>query len=171
MATYTDAAGDLSFDYPAVWKLDNSAAFSVPPHVVSGGLSSQARVVFSPAGNVYQRTNLNSLIFVYGKADKPSQEACTATAVGSEPQKAETILVHGVSFQHFETTVGGMCHDADQQVYWTYRAGTCYVFEGDMNTLCAGVVDGQRALTAAETQALKRHLDAIPQSIRFAAAR
>jgi hypothetical protein len=168
MAPYRDPAGEVSFECPAGWKLDNSAAFYIPPYVVSAGLSSRARVVFSPAGNVYEKTNLSSLIFVYAREAEASQQACAAMVVGTQPRKTETMFIHGVPFHHFETTDGGMCHDADQHVYWTYRAGDCYVFEGDMNTLCAGVVDGQRALTEAETQALKRHLYAIPRSIRFA---
>jgi hypothetical protein len=66
-----------------------------------------------------------------------------------------------------------MCHGVKQEVFRTYRksgeGGTCYLFEGDMDTTCVGALDGQRALTATETRALMRHLNAIPQSIRFAA--
>jgi hypothetical protein len=62
-----------------------------------------------------------------------------------------------------------MCHEAKQEVYRTYRNGNCYLFEGDMDTTCSGVVEGHRDLTATETRALMRHLNAIPQSIRFAA--
>ena len=64
-----------------------------------------------------------------------------------------------------------MCHGAKQEVYRTYRNGNCYLFEGDMERDCFGEVDGQRDLTATETRALMRHLNAIPQSIRFADAR
>jgi hypothetical protein len=40
-----------------------------------------------------------------------------------------------------------------------------------MNTICPGVAEGHRDLTSAEKQALLRHLNAIPLSIRFSAAK
>ena len=171
MATYTDPSGGLSFEYPIVWKADASAKFYLSPHILQGGASPQAEVIFWPAGNYYARTTLTALVFVYLKIPEPSQEACTARALGSIPAKPDTLLINGVSFQHFDTGDAGMCHGADQHVYWTYResgsGGACYLFEGDMGTSCSGAYEGQRDLTNAEKRALNRHLNAIPQSIRF----
>jgi len=171
MATYGDPAGDLSFDYPAVWKIDNAAKFYLAPHILEGGLAPQVQVLFLPAGNVYAKTTLTDLVFVYAKSPQASEEACTTLSVGSISAKIETEMINGVSFQHFDTGDAGMCHGVDQHVYWTWRqsagGGTCYLFEGDMHTSCSGAYDGQRDLTAAEKRALLRHLNAIPQSIRF----
>jgi len=174
MATYSDPAGDISFDHPAVWKIDNSARFYLAPHILQGGLAPQVQVLFLPTDNYYAKTTLTDLVFVYAESPQPTEQACTALAVGSIPAKAETELINGVSFQHFDTGDAGMCHGADQHVYWTWRqsrqsagGGTCYLFEGDMHTSCSGAYDGQRDLTAAETRALLRHLNAIPQSIRL----
>ena len=133
-----------------------------------GDRKPRVQVVFSPAGNLYQKTTLLGLAFAYVKAPQPSQEACAAMAV-SPASKAETVMINGVPFQHFENEEAGMCHGAKQEVYTTYRNGNCYLFEGDMDTSCSGVRDGQRDLTATETRALMLHLNAIPQSIRFAA--
>jgi hypothetical protein len=167
MATYTDPSGEPSFEYPVVWKADTSAKFYIAPHILQAGASPQAQVIFWPAGNYYAKTTLTALVFVYLKLPEPSQEACTAQALSSIPAKADTLLINGVSFHHFDTGDAGMCHGADQHVYWTYRDGTCYLFEGDVHTSCSGAYEGQRELTDTEKRALNRHLSAIPQSIRF----
>ncbi len=168
MATYSDPAGDVSFEYPVVWKIDSSAQFYIPPFILQSDRKPQVQVVFSPAGNVYAKTTLHGLVFAYVKTRQPSEEACAAMAVSPMPDKVETVTINGVSFQHFELEDAAMCHGVKQEVFRTYRGGVCYLFEGDMDTTCLGAVDGQRALTAAETRALMRHLNAIPQSIRFA---
>ncbi len=175
MAKYTDPEGDVSFEYPVVWKMDTAAKFYLPPHILVGGVLPRAQVIFWPAGNYYAKTTLTALVFAYVKVQTATQAACDAAAMGSIPAKAETVLINGVSFQHFDTGDAGMCHGADQHVYWTYRqsgrqaGGSCYLFEGDMDTSCSGAYPGQRDLTETEKRALNRHLNAIPQSIRFAA--
>jgi len=170
MATYSDPNGDVSFEYPVVWKIDNAPQFYIPVLILQGDRKPQVQVVFSPAGNLYQKTTLLGLAFAYVKTPQPTPEACAAMAV-SPTSKAETVVIDGVSFEHFENEESGMCHGAKQEVYRTYRYGNCYLFEGDMDTSCSGVRDGQRDLTATETRALMRHLNAIPQSIRFAAGK
>jgi hypothetical protein len=173
MATYSDPAGDLSFDYPVVWKIDTSPQFYIPPLILQGDRKPRVQVVFSPVGSLYEKTTLHGLVFAYVVAQQPSDEACVQMAVSPMPDKVETVVINGVPFQHFEMEDAAMCHGVKQEVYRTYRksvgGGTCYLFEGDMETTCLGAIDGQRALTATETRALMRHLDAIPQSIRFAA--
>jgi hypothetical protein len=168
IAIYRDSAGDVSFEYPVVWKIDNSPQFYIPPLILQGDRKPRVQVVFSTAGNLYEKTTLHGLVFAYVKTPQPSPEACAAMAVDPVPDKTETVMISGVSFQHFELEDAAMCHGVKQEVYRAYRGGVCYLFEGDMDTTCVGAVDGQRALTATETRALMRHLNAIPQSIQFA---
>jgi hypothetical protein len=171
MATYTDPDGDVSFEYPVVWKIDTSAKFYIPPMILQSDRAPRLQVVFSPEGNVYEKTTLHALVFAYVKSPQPSQEACAAMSGSSPRDKVETETINGVPFQHFETEDAAMCHGAKREVYRTYRNRTCYLFEGDMDTTCLGAVDGQRDLTPSERRALIRHLNAIPQSIRFAAGK
>jgi hypothetical protein len=167
MATYHDPAGDVSFDYPVVWKIDNAPQFYIPPFILQGDRKPRVQVVFSTAGNLYEKTTLHGLVFAYVKTSLPSWEVCAAMAVSPMPDKVEPVVINGVSFEHFELEDAAMCHGVKQEVFRAYRDGTCYLFEGDMDTTCLGAVDGQRALSATETRALMRHLNAIPQSIRF----
>jgi hypothetical protein len=74
-----------------------------------------------------------------------------------------------MTYSHSSGGEGGMCHEISSDVYATWRAGTCYLFEEDFMTICPGVVEGTRGLTAQETRALQRHLDQIMQSVTFAA--
>jgi hypothetical protein len=167
MATYTDPSGDVAFDYPTVWKIDNSTKFYIAPHILQGGVSPKVQLIFSPVGNIYAKTNLGDLVFLYVKASAHSDEACSRLALGTLAAKPDTVTINGQLFQHVDTGDAGMCHGADQHIYWIRQGGICYLFEGDMHTSCSGAVDGQRDLTKTETRALMRHLNAIPQSIRF----
>lgn len=171
MARYADPDGDVSFEYPVVWKIDNSAKFYIPPMILQGDRKPRVQVVFSPVGNLYEKTTLHSLVFAYVKSPQPSADACAAMVASPASDKVETMTINGVPFQHFEMEDAAMCHGAKQEVYRAYRNGLCYLFEGDMDTTCLGAVDGQRDLTPSERRALMRHLNAIPQSIRFADAR
>lgn len=171
MTRYADPDGDVSFEYPVVWKIDNSAKFYIPPVILQGDRKPHVQVVFSPVGNLYEKTTLHSLVFAYVKAPQPSEDACAAMVASLGPDRVETVTINGVPFQHFEMEDAAMCHGAKQEVYRTYRNGLCYLFEGDMDATCLGAVDGQRDLTPSERRALMRHFNAIPQSIRFADAR
>ena len=62
-----------------------------------------------------------------------------------------------------------MCHEISANIYATYRNDVCHLFEQDFMTVCAGVQEGTRGLTPAETKALQHHLDAIMQSVTFRA--
>ena len=171
MARYSDPDGDVSFEYPAVWKVDNVRKFYLSPRILQDSQVPRVQVVFSPAGNYYAKTNLLGLDFVYVKRQAPSLEACKKLAIGAMQTQVDTISIAGVSFQHFDQGDAGMCHGIDEHVYWTYRNGTCYLFEGDMHTSCSGVTPGQRDLTDSERRALNRHLSAIPRSIEFSKAK
>src|SRR5271170_1825879 len=49
MATYTDPSGELSFEYPIVWKADTSAKFYLSPHILQGVAAGTGHLL--PAGN------------------------------------------------------------------------------------------------------------------------
>jgi hypothetical protein len=135
MATYSDPAGEVSFEYPVVWKIEVVPQFYIDPYIVLSGIKPLASVVFSAEGSGYEKTTLAGLTFTFAKAAKGSALACSTMAAGATTQKTSTVVINAVSFQHFETKDAAMCHEAYQHIYWTYRGGTCWVFEGDMNTI------------------------------------
>ncbi len=132
------------FEYPIVWKADASASVSRRTFCGAGVAAGRGHLL---AGRELLRQDDADCAGLRVPQDSGAfAEACTARALGSIPAKPDTLLINGVSFQHFDTGDAGMCHGADQHVYWTYResgsGGACYLFEGDMGTSCSGAYEG-----------------------------
>lgn len=171
MSEYRDPNG-VSFEYPTVWTRKVSDVSYFGTTILKNDLPSRVVVVFSPAGNLYAKTTLAGLSFTYAVLPSTTLSACDAQAGTDSPDaKVDEIQIHGVAFKHATSSDAGMCHGIERNLYWTYRDGSCHLFEAEFQTICYGAVDGQRHLTDAETRALHRHLLAIPQSIRFGLAR
>ncbi len=169
-STYTDPAQGVSFRYPAVWQLSKTGQFYdsvpiVPPETQE----TQAVVNFKAANTPYANTNLSGLDFTYTVVPQPSSSDCDALAIKSTggPGKSDHLNLNGVSFLHLKSGSASMCNQLTADLYTTFRNGRCFVFQAGFHTICAGVVDGSRALTPAETRALSRHLDAIMPTVRF----
>jgi len=170
LTTYSDPATGVTFQYPSVWKKVPKPDTMTQPMILMAGINPVIDFEFSPKGNLYEKTNLVGLDFLYYTAPAANAAACSkivTDAAGSD-SKPNTKTIHGVAFQHIQTSNSGMCHEMSADIYSIYRNGACYLFEEDFMNVCAGVVDGTRGLSAAETKALQRHLDAITQSIVFA---
>ena len=80
----------------------------------------------------------------------------------------EHLTLNGVPFAHLATGEAGMMKTESQEAYATWRSGTCYLFEEQLDEIAKGTDDGKtRDLTAAEMRALRRHLNDILQSVTF----
>jgi hypothetical protein len=170
LTTFTDAAHGVSFQYPSVWKRVAKPDAMTLPFLLMAGYKPIIDVEFSSQGNLYAKTNLVGLDFSYYTAPAESQAACAALGNINEGQGVPVSAeIHGVSYSHSSGGEGAACHEISSEVYATWRAGTCHLFEEDFMTICPGVVDGTHELTAQETKALQRHLDQIMQSVTFAA--
>jgi hypothetical protein len=173
IGTFSDPATGVSFSYPSVWKLSRRSQtqpFYESPVILQPDQRPNASVTFSSAGNYYAKTNLAGLSFTYVAIPDSTPEACDkliAAADTGSSRPPDRIVLDGVSFTHISGGDAGMCHRVAYDVYGTYRDNRCLLFEADTHTLCPGVVDGTRELTAAESKALKRHLNSIVQSLRI----
>jgi hypothetical protein len=168
MKRYIDVANGVSFLYPAVWK-------SVKPdeylQSFIQGTSGQpmVEVVFSPQGNLYEKTVLSGLAFLYFVVPETSEAACLKRGDldGAATGAAQKVVIGGVAYTHVSVGDAATSHRLSSDVYATWRRGTCYLFEEDMRTMAPGVEEGKRDLTATEVRALQRHLDAVMQSVRL----
>ncbi len=124
MATYTDPDGDVSFEYPAVWKIDRSPQFYIRPLILMGGRKPRVQVVFSTAGNLYEKTTLHGLVFAYVKTPQPTPETCAAMAVSPTPDKVETLTVNGVSFNASKPKRRGCATRRSRKFIEPIRMGT-----------------------------------------------
>ena len=110
------------------------------PSLVMAGHQPIVDVEFSPQGNLYAKTNLVGLDFSYYTAPAKSQAACATLGNPDSENEAVTAKINGIPYSHSSGGQGGMCHEISSEVYATWRAGTCHLFEEDFMTLCPGVV-------------------------------
>jgi hypothetical protein len=168
LSTYTNPGTGVSFQYPSVWRVVPRPAAMTPPSLIDKGLQPLVDVEFSPKGNLYEKTNLVGLNFLYFKVPAKSVEACYQIGeADSGDVHTQVVTLNGVTYQHSSGGGAATCHEISYGVYATFRDGQCHLFEQDFMTFCAGVVDGTRGLTAKESNALQHHLDAIMQSVTF----
>jgi hypothetical protein len=171
LTTYTDPKNGVSFQYPSVWKpdADPSSAMSLAREN-SPDITPIFAVEFSPERNLYEKTNLEGLAYIY--LATPSANIAACAALGDlnqgQPPKPIATTIHGLRFQHSTGGDGGMSQWMASDAYSIYRNGTCFIFEETFKTVNAQVAE-KHNLTKAQTAALQHHLDAITQSIVFTA--
>jgi hypothetical protein len=64
-----------------------------------------------------------------------------------------------------ETSNGWLCHMANEELYFTYENGTCYLFDLASERECFGAVDGERDLTQSEWAEIQARLDRIMSTV------
>jgi hypothetical protein len=167
LTTYTDAANGVRFQYPAVWTRSSEVVAYLPSYLTMDGSTPTAVLQFSGKGNVYEKTNFDSLSFIYLAVPGKTQAECHELGeMKDENEKPpQTVVIHGVAYRHASGGDAGMSHDLSIELYSTWRSGTCLLFEEDLRNIAPGVIDGARALTPLEFHALQRHLDRIMQSV------
>ena len=169
MKSYTDEVGGISLHYPAVWNFSTTAGSYFPAAIAPNGEPVQAVFSFNPQGNYYEHTTLTGLQFLYRRLEAVTQPACESILLTNrDTGKLEHLTLHGVPFAHLATGEAGMMKSESQEAYATWRGGTCYLFEEQLDEIGLGTDDQKtRSLTGAETRALRRHLNDILQSVTF----
>lgn len=178
LKTFVDPKSGVTFRYPAQWSSGNDVAFYlgslilVPTQPGNGPETPQANVGFNATepGSAYAGTNLNGVQFVYHVAPAAIADDCRKRilAVEDEKSKAVQATINGVTYSHFSSADAGLGHQASREIYGTFQEGRCYMFEEDIHY--AGM-DNPKSLTAPQLKHLRKHLDAIMQSVRIRAVR
>jgi hypothetical protein len=174
MKTFTDPKHGVSFQYPSVWQPD--APPSSAMSLVTGNspnITPVFSVRFSPQGNLYEKTNLTGLAFIYFAAPARNIAACAQLGdvqLDAPPPlpKPTYATIHGIRYQHATGGDGGMGSWEDSDAYSVYRNGTCYIFEEIFQTVNAGMDPDVHELTKAQAKALQGHLHGITESAVFA---
>ena len=174
LTTYSDPKTGVTFQYPSVWKpvADPANYGQSLVRENSNNITPVFAVEFSQEGNLYEKTNLEGLGYVYFAAPSPNIAACATLGDVNQgqPPKPTYTTIHGLRFQHSTGGDGGMSQWMTSDAYSVYRNGTCYIFEEIFKTVNAQVAE-KHELTKAQATALQRHLDAITQSIVFTPAK
>lgn len=177
LRTYRDPRTEVTFAYPAVWKPAHGpfdyctpALFQYKPGQPKEAVPVRFAVQFdSVAGTVYDNTELNSLLFLFGVIPHSSPEACSRLVTDDSRDPSTRVMIAGHRFAHGTGGECGLGHGVDAELYTTLRNGNCLVFEEDFFT-AATKEDAHHHLTRPQINALQRHLDAIMQSVRIAAS-
>jgi len=179
LTKFHDSVNGVAFRYPAQWSSGNSLVFYLGSLILigvqpgAGPEAPQANVGFNATESKgpYAGTNLNGIQFVYHVAAATSpDEARKRIWPGRGGPK--TMLtgekIHGVAFDHAFWKDAGLGHQADRDIYATFRDGHCYMFEEDIHTVS---MDNVNPLTEGQLKQLRRELDSVMQSVRIRGAR
>ena len=173
LKVYSDSTNGVSFSYPANWKMSREPSFYLAPLIFYPQQSAQAMVFFKPSGT-HRETNFAGLEFTYVARSEPDQVSCLQRVtkdIDPEERRLETVTINGTRFFDITTGDAGLCHQARRNIYETYRHRTCFLFEAAFYTVCADPDDGRAQLTAAQSKALSRPLDAIIESVKISPAK
>jgi hypothetical protein len=174
LKNYSDLQYGVSFQYPSTWNSDPSRGFYIQaqilipdhPPLANVGFGGSQKSDYTP----YPGTNLLGVQFVYVVSLTPTAKQCqdaTQSGEGSATTTQESI--NGVPYQHISSSNAGMCHQANEQIYSTYRAGRCYLFDAVIETACGGgTIEGARDITPAELTSISKQLTQIMHSVKIA---
>lgn len=176
-ATYTDRKHGVTFHYPSVWQPATQFGYDPP------ALSQQADPDNNPiagfgyavagfgsenARGPYARTNLEGFGFVYSAVASPSESDCDFRAASlADTPRVTHVTLGSRSFSVRTTSSAGMSQSASGELYATYAAHTCYLFETNEAAGTVGVMEDVRGLTPSEDRTINSGLHAIVHSVRI----
>jgi hypothetical protein len=162
---FSDEAGGVNFQYPRRWILSELNKYPFASSLTRHSITPRAMVYVGNAdSNPYPNTTLVGAEFLYAARPAASIEACSEMIVDREWPDAKLLAperLNGVIFAHAKSADNWTCHYLREDLYSTYRGGTCYLFDLAVETECFGAVDGMRELTSterAEVQATLEHI-------------
>jgi hypothetical protein len=173
--TYNDPQHGVTFRYPAVWKATTQIAYHPPALTQSDAAKPIAGFGYSEGGfprrksvGPYGRTNLEGVGIVYAVVPAASVAGCkaTATSVSGSPEGLPVTFGER-SFSVYKTEGAGMSQSISGNLYATYGAPNCYLFETDVAVVSPGVVDNIQALTPAQLSFIDSHLVDIIKSVQI----
>ena len=195
--TFHDRATRVSFDYPANWSfaerdheistfhLDARTAprtarvravmampenpypastfsggylyFSVMPHSTAAACARQAVPPRLTATEAAHRA-------AEFRASHPDDTAAPAIPLTGKPDKLQ---IAGITFSHGRDEQRDVCLTQHDDVYTTFRAGSCLRFDLAINNFCGGEVSGVRDISAKQLDDVRARLTAILSTLRF----
>jgi hypothetical protein len=176
-ASYNDPQHAVSLRYPAAWQAKTQFGYHPSALTRLDGAKPIAGFGYSEGGfprtrfvGPYGGTNLEGVGFVYSAVPAAGAAECDAKAASlSEKPEGKPVEFGDRSFSVYQTGGAGMSQSITGQLYATYAAPTCYLFETDVAVVSPGVVDNIQALTEAQLQFIDSHLLAIMKSVRIGA--
>lgn len=177
--TYKNQQNGVSFRYPTIWQATTQFAQQTPALTQSNDAKPIAGFGYSEGGfprnrvvGPYSGTNLEGFGLVYSVVPAAGSAECDAKAASlAGGQKRAPVVFGGRSFSVYPTEDAGMSQSLTGNLYATYAAANCYLFETDVAVVSPEVVDGVQALTPAQLHSIDAGLLSMMQSVQIAPGR
>ena len=173
-ATYIDRQHGVTFRYPSSWEATTQFAY-VPPALtvsdakpISGFGYSEGGFPRSQVVGPYSNTTLEGFGIVYSAVPAASAAECEAEAASLShwPKRSKVTFGHR-SFSVYDTGDEAMNQSTGGELYATFVASTCYLFETDVALVSPEVVEDLPVLTSRQARQIDTHLLEIMKSVRI----
>jgi hypothetical protein len=169
---FHDARYAVSFQVPAGWDLTRKdgevSTFHTDARSAPAGdmLRGAASIAFNP----YPSTTFAGMMFYFSVEPHATPAECsrqTTVKLADGKQEGRAVeQIAGVPFAHGHDEYGNICVESRDDVYTTYRKGSCYRFDLTLNTFCS-ISSGVRDMSANEMLNVQSKLTDILSSIRL----
>jgi hypothetical protein len=165
---FADADTGVSFRYPHNWQLNTAGRGSV--EVDFTDLKVMPRVaVYMEHGDSspYRNTTFVGAEFLYATRSIDSSKECSKLIFGegANAKRQPPRVIDGVTFAHVKTMDAWTCHSVYEDLFATYRNGTCHLFDLATELECFGAVDGERLLTKGEMAQIEATLNDVLSTV------
>jgi len=160
----------VSFDVPANWN------FSRHDHEIStfrldarsAARTTQLRAVASVPENPFPESTFSGAYFYFSVTPHLNDAACARQAVpAAHGRRDGASEIAGISYAHGHDEQTAICTVQRDEIYTTYRRGSCYRFDLAINNFCGGEVSGVRDITPKELDQVRSRLESILETVRF----
>lgn len=169
---FDDPPSGIHFRYPASWKILRGDEAHGPDPIFTEGPNAPTphAVRVSSTQDTWPKlannTNFTGADFIFNIEPGTSGKDCM-DRIGRPLGALETKRINGVPFLHTTFERAWTCHEVSESIYVDYRAHACYMFDLVVNTICAGVIEGEREWTPAEKKQVYAQLEQILSTVRI----
>ena len=170
LRTVRDVQDRLSFQVPANWPLAtrDRELSTFHQEARTAPLAARVRYVAAMPENPFPLSTFSRAHFYLSVTPRQTEAQCNAqTASASPVSGTERVVIDHLAASHLRDEHGTICTQFHDEVYTVYRRGACLRFDLAMNNFCGGEVSGVRDMGPAETQAVRRQLEMILNSVRL----
>lgn len=162
---FHDARTDVSFSYPAAWRLDDSLGDYMPTLILGGNGPSVAiaKVGFQGIPN----TNLTDVEFAYAMTVTKDAASCYSFVQSNADAPNGWVTVGGTKFIHNTGSGAGLSHSQEWSIYAFYREREhqCLLFEEDIDSVAENVEDWAKPVPAAKLALVTAQMAAVMKSV------
>jgi hypothetical protein len=165
---FADADTGVSFRYPHNWQLNKAGNGSVETHFTDVKVMPRVSVYMENGkSSPYRNSTLVGAEFLYATRSIDSSEECSwlLFGEGAHANRQPPRTIHGITFAHVKTMDAWTCHQVYEDLFSTYRNGTCHLFDLATESECFGAVDGERLLTKGEMAQIEATLNDILSTV------